>query len=75
MPMEEEVVVLYAGTRGFMDDVPVESVRKFEGEYLEFVRNNKPEILEELKEKKDLDDEAEKKLKAAVEEFKKGFQA
>ncbi len=75
MPMEEEVVVLYAGTRGFMDDIPVESVRKFEGEYLEFVRNNKPEILEELKEKKDLDDEAEKKLKAAVEEFKKGFQA
>jgi F-type H+-transporting ATPase subunit alpha len=75
MPMEEEVVVLYAGTRGFMDDIPVESVRKFEAEYLDYVRNNKPEILEELKEKKDLDDEAEKKLKSVVQEFKKGFQA
>jgi F-type H+-transporting ATPase subunit alpha len=75
MTMEEEVVVLFAGTRGYMDDIDVENVRRFENEYLEFVRNSKPELLKEVKEKKDVDEEMEKKLKSAVEEFKKSFQA
>jgi F-type H+-transporting ATPase subunit alpha len=74
LSMEEEVVVLFAGTRGFMDDIDVESVRRFEKEYLEFVRNSKPELLQEIKDKKDVDEDVEKKLTAAVEEFKKSFQ-
>ena len=75
MPMQEEVAVLYAGTRGHLDTIPVEDVRRFESEYLEFLRNSKQDVLEALKEKQDLDDEMDSMLKGAVEEFKKSFQA
>ncbi|WP_027183657.1 F0F1 ATP synthase subunit alpha [Desulfovibrio inopinatus] len=73
--MEEQVASLFAGTRGFMDDVPVDAIRKFESEMLDFLRNSKPEILNGIKEKKALDDDLTSKLTAAIEEFKKGFQA
>ncbi|MFP4671316.1 MAG: F0F1 ATP synthase subunit alpha [Desulfohalobiaceae bacterium] len=75
LPVEEQVVILYAGTKGFLDDIAVESVRKFELEYMEFMRNTKQDILQAIREKQDLDEDTENKLKAAVEEFKKGFQA
>ncbi len=75
LPMEEQVIILYAGTKGFLDDIAVESVRRFENEYMEFMRNSKPNILQSIKDKQDLDEDTESKLKAAVEEFKKGFQA
>ncbi|MFO8033494.1 MAG: F0F1 ATP synthase subunit alpha [Desulfohalobiaceae bacterium] len=75
LPMEEQVVILYAGTKGFLDDVSVDSVGKFEAEYIEFMRNSKPEVLQDIREKQDMDEDIESKLKAAVEEFKKGFQA
>jgi F-type H+-transporting ATPase subunit alpha len=72
-PVEDQVVSLYAGTRGYMDDIPVEAVRKFENEYLEFMRNSKGDILKAIKEKQVLDADIEGKLKAALDEFKKGF--
>ncbi|MFP4587915.1 MAG: F0F1 ATP synthase subunit alpha [Desulfohalobiaceae bacterium] len=75
LPVEEQVVILYAGTKGFLDDIAVESVRKFELEYMEFMRNTKQDILQAIREKQDLDEDTENRLKAAVEEFKKGFQA
>ncbi len=75
LPIEEEVVVLYAGTKGYLDDIDVDSIRKFENDYLEFMRNNKTDVLKAINEKKDLDEELENNLKAALEEFKKGFQA
>jgi len=75
MPVEEQVVSLYAGTRGFMDDLPVSAVRKFEEELLEYMRNQKAEILTEIKEKKDLSEELDKKLTEAINEFKKTFKA
>ncbi len=75
LPMEEQVVVLFAGTQGFLDDIAVENVRKFEMEYMQFIRNSKPDILQSIRDKQDLDQDTENKLKAAVEEFKKGFQA
>jgi len=75
MPVQEQVASMYAATRGFMDDVPVEAVRKFEADYLEFLRNAKADILSDIKTKQKLDDDIENRLKAAIEEFKKGFQA
>ncbi len=73
--MEEQVASLFAGTRGFMDDVPVDAIRKFEAEMLDFLKNSKPEVLTGIKEKQALDDDLISKLTAAIEEFKKGFQA
>lgn len=75
LPVEEQVASLYAGTRGYMDDIEVESVQKFEAEFLEFMRNAKSDILKDIVEKKQLEDDIEGRLKAAVEEFKKGFSA
>jgi F-type H+-transporting ATPase subunit alpha len=75
MPVQEQVASLYAGTRGFMDEVPLDAVHKFESELMEFLRNSKADILKDILEKKALDADIEGRLKAAIEEFKKGFRA
>jgi F-type H+-transporting ATPase subunit alpha len=75
MPVQEQVVSLYAGTRGYMDEVPLDAVRKFETEMLEFMRNSKADILKDILEKKALDADIEGRLKVAIDEFKKGFRA
>jgi F-type H+-transporting ATPase subunit alpha len=49
MPVQEQVVVIFAGTRGYLDDVPVVDVKRFESELLDFVRGRHGSILEELK--------------------------
>lgn len=74
MPVQEQVVVLYAGTRGYLDDIPVEAIGKFEREFLDFMKNSKGDILQTIKDTNDLDEATEEKLKAAIEEFKKTFQ-
>jgi F-type H+-transporting ATPase subunit alpha len=75
MAVEEQVISLFAGTRGFMDDVPVDTVRKFEEALLEFTRNAKSDVVAAIKEKKALDEGLIASLGAAIEEFKKGFKA
>ncbi|OIO00971.1 MAG: F0F1 ATP synthase subunit alpha [Desulfovibrionaceae bacterium CG1_02_65_16] len=75
MSVQEQVASLYAGTRGFMDEVPLDAVHKFESELMEFLRNSKADVLKDIVEKKALDADLEGRLKAAIEEFKKGFRA
>ncbi|WP_272699039.1 F0F1 ATP synthase subunit alpha [Desulfovibrio sp. Fe33] len=75
LTVQEQVSVLYAGTRGFVDDVPLEAVVRFEAEFLDFMRNAKPAVLASIAEKEKIDDAVEADLKAAIEEFKKGFSA
>jgi F-type H+-transporting ATPase subunit alpha len=72
--MEEQVIVLFAGTQGYLDDVPVESVRKFEEEFLRYIRDSKADIKKEVAEKKAIDDDLKARLIKAMEDFKKGFQ-
>ncbi len=75
MPVEEQVTVLYAGTRGFLDDIAVSDAIRFGNELVEFMRNQKSDVLAEIVQTKDLGAETEKKLVAAIEEFKAGFKA
>ena len=75
LPFEEQVIVLFAGANGYLDDVPVESIGKFESGFLRFIRDNKEEIRKELREKKLIDDALKAKMISAVEDFKKGFVA
>ncbi len=75
MAVEEQVISLFAGTRGYMDDFAVEAVRKFEEGLQEYFHNVKSDILAEIKDKAKLDDGLIAKLGAAIEEFKKGFKA
>ena len=75
MSMVEQVLVLFAATQGFLDDIPVESVKKFEQEVLRFMKDSKADVMKELGDKKAIDDELKPKLIAALENFKKAFQA
>jgi len=75
LPVEEQVSVIFAAGRGFMDDVPVDAVRKFEAEFLDYLRNSKATILKDIREKQALDDSLTQALGAAIDEFKKGFRA
>lgn len=73
LPVEDQIMVLFAGTQGYLDDIPVEAIKKFESEFLGFIRDKKADVRNELKEKKAIDDEMRAKLISAIEEFKKGF--
>ena len=71
LPVEEQVVVIYAGVRGHIDDVPVEDVQRFESELRAFMRARYAEILEQIKSTGALTNESE--LETAIAEFKRGF--
>ena len=73
IPVEKQIVLIYAGTHGYLDDIPVESVRKFEKELYAFLDNERPDVLKEISEKKKLDEELERKIKEALDAFKQKF--
>ena len=75
MPTQEQVVSMYAATRGFMDDVPVASVQAFERDFLDIIRGAKSDILDDIVARKVLDADLEARLKDAILEFKKGYNA
>jgi F-type H+-transporting ATPase subunit alpha len=75
MSMVEQVAVLFAATQGYIDDIPVEAVKKFEVEFLRFMKDRKADVLKELGDKKAIDDELKAKLIKAIDDFKQGFQA
>ena len=71
-PMEEQVVALYAGVNGFLDDIPVPQVPRFQEELRESMRSE-GSILKEIRESGDLSDELAKRLEQELEKFKQGF--
>jgi F-type H+-transporting ATPase subunit alpha len=73
MPVDEQVVAIFLGTRGHLDSVPVEDVSRFELEFLEHMRASQKDILDDIRESQKLSDETADKLADAVNEFKKGF--
>ncbi len=68
-PVEEQVAILWAGSAGFIDKLPVESVARFESEYLEHLRTAHPDLLERIKTEKALSDELIAALTRATENF------
>ncbi len=74
MPAEKEVAILFAGANGYLDEWPVEAVAEYEKQMLEFLETKYPEILNEIKEKADISDELDAKMKKALDEFKGVFQ-
>ncbi len=73
LPVEKQVVIIYAGTRGYLDDLPIKSIRKFEDEFYPFIETKYPQIFENIRTKKQLDSDTEELLKKALEEFKAQF--
>src|SRR5689334_3909155 len=71
MPVEEQVVSIFAGTKGYVDDVPVEDVQRFEGELLDYMRTRKGEMMKTIRDAGTLDED---ELAKAVADFRAGFQ-
>ena len=71
MPVEEQVIQIYAGTQGFLDDIPVENVRTFLEGLVSYVKAQHPEVAKKMRDSKELDDETEATLRADIAEFRK----
>jgi len=74
MPAEKEVMILWAGANGYLDEWPVEAVPDYERQMLEFMESKHSDLLDEIKDKADISDELEGKMKAALDEFKSIYQ-
>lgn len=75
MPAEKQILIIYAGTRGFLDKYPVEAVQRYEKELFEFVETKYKDIFETLRAKWVIDDELDKRIQAALKDFDTVFQA
>ena len=75
MSVDDQIIVIFAGTQGFMDDIPIDSIRPFEEGLMRYIRAEKQDIKKEIMEKKALDDELKAKISEAITAFKKTFSA
>ena len=73
VPVEKQVVIIYAGANGYLDDIPVSDVTKFEAELLPFIEAKYPDIYKNILSAKKIDDDTDALLKKALDEFKSTF--
>ena len=70
MPVEQQVMIIFAVTGGLLDDVPVETIRDWERGFRDFMAAEHPEIAEEIRTRKVLNDELSARLRSAIEAYK-----
>ena len=75
LPVEKQVLIIFAGTSGYLDDLPVDACGPFENGLYQFIENGHPGMLAGIREKKSLDDDLREKMHAAIREFKSRFAA
>ncbi|MFA4985010.1 MAG: F0F1 ATP synthase subunit alpha [Candidatus Brocadiia bacterium] len=75
MPVENQVMAIFCGTGGFIDDLPANSVGRFQKEFLEYMANRHPEIPEAIRKSKDMDDTTKANLGEAIKTFKSTYRA
>src|SRR5215468_8197488 len=73
LPVERQVVSVWAGTGGYLDDVPVDEVRRFEDEFLDYLQRSHDGVYASIRETGELTDDTATTLKDAIEEFRRGF--
>jgi F-type H+/Na+-transporting ATPase subunit alpha len=73
VPVEEQIIILWAGTNGFLDEVPVDKVRDYEKELLQKLKTSSKKLISEIADKKALDEKLTKELEKAVKEFSDRF--
>ena len=74
LPMEEQVISIYAGVNGYLDKVSIENISKFEADLMTLIKSSHKDILKSIRDEKALTDTTEEKLKKAIEEFLKTFE-
>ena len=72
-PMEREVVSVWSGTTGQLDDVPVEDIRRFDAEFLDYIQRDHPGVFETIRQTSDLSDDTVTTLTSAINAFKRQF--
>ncbi len=75
IPVEEQIVAIFSGTKGYLDEFPIDSIKLYEKEMVKFIKQSYPEILREIAEKKIISKELEQKISQALEEFAKEFRS
>ncbi|MGE5252613.1 MAG: F0F1 ATP synthase subunit alpha [Planctomycetaceae bacterium] len=75
LPVEKQILIIFAGTNGFLEMYPESALQRYESELHEFVEKKSPEVWREIREKRTIDAELEKKVKTLLEDFKGNFQA
>ena len=75
VPVEKQIAIIFAGGQGFLDDLPVEDIRRFEAELYDYLDKDEPQTLQAIREKRELNDQIKNQLKNAIGEFKKRFQS
>lgn len=73
LPIEKQIVIIYAGAKGYLDDIAVSKITKFEADLYPFIEDKYPNIFKSIAEKKALDESIESELKRALEDFKMTF--
>jgi F-type H+-transporting ATPase subunit alpha len=73
LPVEEQVVTIYAGTKGFLDPLGLGDIARFEEELLRYMREKHEDILDTIRTTKELSEENEARMKEAIESFAKAF--
>jgi F-type H+-transporting ATPase subunit alpha len=72
-PVEEQVIIIFAAINGYLDDIPTEKVKDFEGKFLQYMKDKHSGIALEIKEKKKIDDDTSSRLKKATMAFKEEY--
>src|SRR6187397_1974126 len=75
LPVERQIAIIFAGTNGYLDPIPVEQVRNYENELFRYLETSKSDLMAALTEKKAIDDAIKPELNKALEEFGKTFAA
>ena len=73
VPVEKQVVIIFAGANGYLDDIPVEKVTKFEADLMPFMESKYSNILDAIRNEKKISDDTEAELRKAIEDFKASF--
>jgi F-type H+-transporting ATPase subunit alpha len=73
LPLHKQVLIIYAGERGFLDSIPVGAITRFEKGFLKFMEDNLPELCRQIEETKELDEALCLRIDNAIGEFKKAF--
>jgi F-type H+-transporting ATPase subunit alpha len=75
LPTEKQVVIIFAGTNGYLDDLKVEDIRGFEDGLYKYLDSAQSQLLKDIIEKKTLDDDLKNRIKAALKEYKENYLA
>ncbi|MCP4150323.1 MAG: F0F1 ATP synthase subunit alpha [bacterium] len=75
LQVEQQIIIIFSGTAGYLDEVPLDAIGKYEDKVLEYAQQNHPELLREIREEKKLSSELKGKLREMLDDFKEEFKS